>query len=323
MTRVTAYPRVHACLFDLGLATPRQYGGVGMAITGPPTIVTAELARRFDVSGLSSADEGTRRDVDAALERLKSSHELPPVSIVVSSMPPQHLGLGTKTSLVLAVLTAASRAASLDVTDAELQLASGRGGTSGVGVHTFFNGGMVTDGGHRTDPPRTYRPSSSGRPGSIPPLLGRIAMPTDWSVTLLVPEGLRRAGTDEESAFVKMTPVPDDEVRETIALAVMGLAASAACHDLGTFATSLRRLQHVGFKAREISTQTDAVGELLDELAELPGCAVGMSSMGPLLFAVSDTRDQPVRQRLADVARARRVTVLGPVSFRNQGFDLA
>ena len=323
MTRATAYPRVHACLFDLGLATPRQYGGLGMAVSGPPTVVTAELARAFNVSGLSSADEGTRRDVDAALERLRSSHGLPPVSIVVNAMPPQHVGLGTKTSLLLAVLAAASSAASLDVTDAELQLASGRGGTSGVGVHTFFNGGMVIDGGHRTDPPRTYRPSSSGRPRAVPPLLGRVAMPTDWAVTLLLPEGLRRAGSDEESAFVKMTPVPDDEVRETIALGVMGLAASAACHDFGTFTSSLRRLQRVGFKAREISTQSHTGRRLLDELAELPGCAVGMSSMGPLLFAVSLGKDEAARQRLLDAARGSGAAVLDTVGFQNRGFDLA
>ena len=321
MRQVIGYPRLHMGLFDLGSATLRQYGGIGASLHGPETMVTAELSERSSINGIEVLDVAAGRDLDAALERLAAPHGLPPIAIRIHAVPPQHVGLGTKTTLLLSVLRAVSAEAGLAMSDADLQRASGRGGTSGIGVHSFFCGGLVVDGGHRTDPPRTYRPSSAAAPVRVPPMVGRVAMPTHWDVTLVLPPGRQRAGKDEEALFESLTPVPDAEVLETIALSVMGLAASAASEDLDSFARGLAGIHATGFKARELAAQSDPVRELFEELSSLPRCAVGMSSMGPLLFAIS--AESSIRDRVVDTANRSGAPVLGSVGFRNEGFDLA
>lgn len=322
MIRVVGYPRLHAGLFDLGTATPRQYGGVGMALEGPPTVVRVQRAPRQASHELYLIDMAARRDIEVALTRLDASWDIPPLTVTVDAIPPQHVGFGTKTTLVLAVLKAASEVAALGLDEIHLQRLSGRGGTSGIGIHTFFRGGLVIDGGHRSDPPRIYGPSSSSASIAVPPLIAHVSIPAHWCVTLLLAEGARRAGAAERAAFDEMTPVPDEEVRATIALAVMGMAASAATEDLPTFATALAAIQRTGFKAKEVSTQPDAVRTLLAALAELPACAAGMSSMGPLVFAISDREDASVRDQIVRLAEERRATVVGTVGLRNQGFDV-
>ncbi|MBI2710058.1 MAG: hypothetical protein HYX34_10235 [Actinobacteria bacterium] len=322
MTRVIGYPRVHAGLFDLGYATPRQYGGVGMAVDGLPTVVSARPADQFSIDGVELVDRAAVADLDSAITRLAGGGRRAPVSVTVEAVPTQHVGLGTKTTLLLAVLKAISEVGGLGMTDGQLRLASGRGGTSGIGVHAFFSGGLVIDGGHRTDPPRTYGPSSSAAPVRLPPLVARVVMPPAWAVTLVLADGTRVAGDDEVAAFEALTPVPDDEVRRAIALAVVGLAASAACEDFSAFAEALVEMQQVGFKAREVCAQSTPVRELLRELTHLPRSAAGMSSMGPLLFAVSDGTDPSIHERAEATAKAGSATVLGTFRFRNAGFEV-
>lgn len=314
------FPRLHAALFDLGTATPRQYGGIGFAIDGPSTVITAELASRFSLRGMERLDDQAIFDLDAAVTRLRMCADFPPMCVTIEELPPQHIGLGTKTTLVLSILKAVTTLADLDLPRSALQTLSGRGGTSGVGVHAFFDGGLIIDAGHRTDPPRTYRPSSSaGAVGDIPPVIGRVSMPVAWEVTLLLPPGERRAGPDEVAFFQAATPIPDDEVHEAISLAVMGLAGSAAAEDFSTFVTALTGLQQVGFKAREVAAQPASVTNLIHQLTSVSMCGVGLSSMGPLLFAI--TKDSAAVAGVAGAAIEGKAANLGTFGFRNLGFS--
>jgi beta-ribofuranosylaminobenzene 5'-phosphate synthase len=320
MTRVCGYPRLHAALFDLGTATLRQYGGIGFAIDGPRTTLVVDRASHFSLSPTDLLDDRSTQDLSAAVDRFRSRSRIPAISINIEALPPQHVGLGTKTTLVLCVLKAIQTLAQLDLERTELQGLSGRGGTSGIGVHVFFDGGLIIDGGHRTDPPRTYLPSSSRPVHGIPPVIARVSMPETWTATLVLPSGERRSGSDEATFFSRATPVPNDEIREAIALAVVGLGASAAAADFETFISSLNALQKVGFKAREVAAQPATVSTLLQELSEIPMCGVGMSSMGPLLFAI--TKDAVTPEVIAERAKERKALVLGTFGFRNMGFDL-
>ena len=324
MTRILGYPRLHLGLFDLGTATPRQYGGVGMAIDGLPTIVSVRDAAQFSICGLELIDAAAAADVDGAITRLAAgeSGSRPRLSVTIEVVPPQHVGLGTKTTLILSILKAISDAGGLQMTEAELRLVSGRGGTSGIGIHTFFSGGLVIDGGHRSDPPRIYRPSSAGAPVRPPPLVARVAVPPGWSVSLILADGIRLSGAEEAAVFEALTPVPDEEVRRTIALALVGLAASAATEDFPAFAHAIREMQSIGFKAREIATQPAPVRKLLRDLSDLPRCAAGMSSMGPLLFVVSDGTDPTIHERVEAIVNPAAGLVLGTFRFRDRGFEL-
>lgn len=307
----------------MGTATPRQYGGVGITIERPVTVVEALRADRLILDGLEGVDEEGRIDVEKAMWRLCRRLGSLRVRASLLEMPSQHVGLGTKTSLVLATLKAVSTCLGVRLSTTQLQEVSGRGGASGIGIHSFFLGGLLIDGGH---PPgqedrRVFRPSGFSSRGLIPPLLSRVRMPEDWRCSLLVPEGARISGRRELNTFERLTPVPTNEILEVISVAVMGLAASAAAGDFMRFGESLRRLGRTGFKAREIQEQPGVVGELLSELNACEECAAGMSSMGPLVFVVSPGTMAGM-SHIETVARRYGVDVLSGVKFWNSGSQL-
>lgn len=143
---VTAPSRLHFGLLDLGGASPRRYGGVGLMVDAFPTIVTARTARATTVTASAAVDRQHRSAVMRALTELPHTRN---VSVNIDSAAPPHLGLGSKTSLVLACLRAADELQPKSSGRAALQRASGRGGTSGIGVNGFFTGGFLLDAGTR------------------------------------------------------------------------------------------------------------------------------------------------------------------------------
>jgi beta-ribofuranosylaminobenzene 5'-phosphate synthase len=320
MTRIWGFPRLHLSLFDLGSATPRQYGGVGFAIDGMPTVVTASTSDVTELLGIEKLDNQGMADVWGAIHRIHSEYGTPPMSVHIETMPPQHIGLGTKTSLVLGVLQAIAVEAGIDLPISDVQRISGRGGTSGIGIHTFFSGGLVVDAGHQAGASRVHGPSSaSSEIDSVPSMLVGGSMPYEWLITLILPNGISRSGFDELEFFRTSTPIPNEEVFASIGLGAFGLTSSAFTGDFRGFARSLNSLQTVGFKAREIAAQPAAVANLLDELHNLEGCGAGMSSMGPMLFTV--TEDERSSAKVLEVAQALGAEVLGSFRCRNRGHD--
>src|SRR5206468_1073340 len=104
-----------------------------------------------------------------------------------------------KTSLILSVLTGLNALMRLGLSQKRLQTLSGRGGASGVGVHAFFEGGIIWDAGHPAEPRSKYVPSSVPGTRAIPPLLARLRFPERWRVALMLPAGSGVAGKEERA----------------------------------------------------------------------------------------------------------------------------
>ena len=96
----------------------------------------------------------------------------------------QHVGFGSKTALLMAIGIGCNEAAGSPLTEEELVVLSGRGGTSGVGVNTTFVGGFVVDGGRSKKKGTQFRPSSVEAPRGCPPVLVRLRIPSEWRVHL-------------------------------------------------------------------------------------------------------------------------------------------
>jgi beta-ribofuranosylaminobenzene 5'-phosphate synthase len=143
-------------------------------------------------------------------------------------------------------------------------------------------------------------------------------MPPSWQILLLRPQvGVVREAGAEASFFQENTPVPPGEVLEAIAAVYHGLLPAVLSDDLEAFGHWLRQLQDVGFKRRELLGQPTEVRDMLKVVQEMFPAA-GMSSMGPLLFAI-DTVD-----RKAEVGQFMpNVQVLGPVAPANAGYAVA
>jgi beta-ribofuranosylaminobenzene 5'-phosphate synthase len=323
---VRAFPRLHIGLIDLGNATMRQNGGAGISIQGLQGLHTEVRVRgsaSFRLEGLESLDSRMKADISSALSRLFKRIPPPPIALHITCTPPQHVGLGSKTALILALLKATCLASGENLENADLQRLSGRGGTSGVGINVFFQGGFLVDDGHPASESRQFLPSSYNRPSDVPHVVVSADVPNDWRFGLLLPETDQRySGVSELDFFKNHTPIPNDEVRKTLALVYHGLASAVISQDLVAFGQAIAGLQRVGFKAREVQAQPCSSRLLMRRLqceAEIP---VGLSSLGPLLYAVIKEDDQAARRSVRDLALEHRARLLGWFQGRTGGYEV-
>ena len=99
-----------------------------------------------------------------------------------------------------------------------------------------------------------------------------------------------------------------------------GVAPAVAEGDLESLRAALQAIHGVGFKRREVMGQSHEVRELLDLLCKDLGVAAGMSSLGPLVYAITNDGEQPdvVQDWVAD----GNGVYLGTWSGRNRGYDV-
>ena len=316
--RFTAYPRLHFGLLDLSDVTQRRYGGVGVLLDGPCTQVSVTEADEFAVSGCDAVDNQTVADIHRLADRLQGQFGDLRAHVQLERVVPQHVGLGSKTSLMLAIVACLCRLKSWRPSRREMQDLSGRGGTSGIGVHVFFDGGLVADGGHARGR-EGFRPSGSAMDVVIPPLIAQHDTPTNWRFILVLPDGARQHAAAELSFFESVTPIPAVESLKSIAACYHGVIPAFVLRDLGGLALALDALHEAGFKRLELKAQASAVSRLYHSLRAIPGVAVGMSSLGPLLYVVHDESDQEAMSATKQLASRDGAAFLGSWRGRNVG----
>jgi beta-ribofuranosylaminobenzene 5'-phosphate synthase len=259
--------------------------------------------------------------VTTVLDRLAQRRPRPDfVEVVIEASAPAHVGLGSKTTTGLAALMAVNVECDLGLTRSDLVALSARGGTSGIGVHTFFEGGLIVDAGRRDDSSAVFEPSSASPTGGNPTVLARHRMPEDWRVSLLLPRGIRRSADAEVEFFRANTPIDVGAARSAVAFGAFVIPAAVLEGDLDQFAFALRTLQRVGFKAREIQGQSPGVAEVLLRLESLDSVAAGMSSMGPLVFAIWDATDESSFRSIRSIAAETSSEIVATTSFANDGY---
>jgi beta-ribofuranosylaminobenzene 5'-phosphate synthase len=318
---VTAFPRIHFGLLDLAHATQRKYGGVGVVLDWPAYEIRVSASDQLEFAGFMALDAIAGDDIQAVAKSFLAGNRLKSCRIELCRPPLQHVGLGSKTALTLAVLTGVNECFSLGRTVADLQRASGRGSVSGVGVHGFFLGGLIVDAGQPQDG-LSHAPSSAASPTSASLLQLRTAMDESWVFYLLLPAGMRYSGLEERELFTRLTPIPPAEAHEAISLVYHGIVPSLLTKDLGSLRAAFRRFSAIGFKAKEIAAQTDETRLLLQDVQALESCAAGMSSVGPLVYAVSNRDRDVVEKEVRAACLKSGATVLSICSARNSGCSI-
>lgn len=296
---VVAPTRLHFALLDCGNATPRRFGGLGVALSDPRVVVQASPGDELRLEGFDGDRQASQ--VAGGLRALLGGLK-PRVEITLLESPKRHVGLGTGTATVLAAMAACSRLLGVDATRSNLQSASGRGAASGVGIHSFFQGGCVFDGGHRSSPDQPHLPSGAARSEDVPPLLMRFEFPAEWEVWLLLSRGEGMSGAGELSFFERTLPTARIEALNALAIAYHGVAPALAEGDLNALAEALRQLHQVGFKNHELLAASANTQQLVTELQRSNDVAAGMSSLGPLVYAIIRRDDRRSRLRLEEIS---------------------
>jgi beta-ribofuranosylaminobenzene 5'-phosphate synthase len=315
---VTAFPRIHFGLLDLSHATPRKYGGAGVMLDWPTTVVAARPSSHDEIFGLDALDLSAQDDLLQVLSRLRKEHGAPSLHLEISHTAPQHIGLGSKTALILATIGAVARACQIEISPQNIQRLSGRGGVSGIGLHGFFQGGLLVDGGHVQDS-GPHTPSRGAHPERVPLLVLRASLDCAWQFFLVLPKGRMYSDGAEIELFRTYAPIPRADSLSALALMYHGVLPAFLTNDLPLLRKSLQSFRQTGFKRREVESQTRATSHALEALDTINGCAVGMSSVGPLLFAITNLPLDEIEPAIRAVCIQTDAELLAICPARNEG----
>lgn len=317
--RVTACPRIHMGLLDLAGATARSYGGCGFSVSGLAVEVSVSPGEDLRFEAGCELSSSAMSAVSALLARVREHSPAVTGCVEVLRSTPEHVGLGSKTALLLSVLKALQLVNEELLSDTDLVSLSGRGGASGVGVNTFFVGGFVVDAGH---PQRGdgFLPSSALQPAGRPLMVLRADFPLSWRVHLFMPsDGRIISGAEEVDFFRRNTPLPRLDVLESVACLYHAVVPAILLRDLTMLGFGLGRMCELGFKSREIAFQPSS-SDLIKGIRSRFRLPVGMSSLGPLVYAVSDAESRMAEQ-LRRMASEYGAGYIGEFSAANHGYE--
>ena len=320
-TKISSPARLHIGLHDCGYATDRVFGGVGVIIDGVPTTVECAPSSKVEVNFGENINpsERTIQAVDSLLSELEQIFG--PVNATVHSMAPEHMGLGSKTSLLLALAQSAFMAHGLQFGSNfdEIVKTTGRGGTSGIGVNGFIGGGLIVDGGHATiGSTRNFSPSSGRLVKEMAPVISRVAMPSSWRTRLYYdPEFIPIEGDKEKNLFKNLMPLPAEEIYRSMATTFHSIIPAVLGQDLHALGIGLREMNSIGMKRREIDLQTQKTRNFLKYLWESQ-IAAGLSSFGPTIFTVLES-GQSDSEMIHSMAFEYGMDYFGEFEFNNHG----
>ena len=276
---------------------PRINGGIGFAISSPNIKVAACASDKLYIRDNRAAgmDDSAMMRLIGALQKASELHKLESlVSLHISGDADAHYGFGTGTSVTLASLEALFLLNNFQITRDELIQLSGRGGTSGIGLHTYFDGGLVIDLGHKNYG-QVPQPSSQAENNfKSPMLLARSDFP-DWGVGMCIPSHIVPLSTEAEKMFFESTcPISEAEVYRTTYIALMSIFSATSEGDQEAFIEGVKAMQGCEWKQAEWSCHGQPLRDIERMLYDYGVLAVGMSSLGPSLFFVTNNIDEVI-----------------------------
>jgi beta-ribofuranosylaminobenzene 5'-phosphate synthase len=300
--------RIHMGLIDLARATDRAYGGIGFGIDSPATVLEAAPSSAMTLTGAEDIPVAHQQKIKSLLSILALRHPGTNTKFTLRTSTPIHSGFGSCTALLMSIAKAHSVVHGIDATPEVLQRITGRGGTSGIGLNVFFTGGVVRDGGRPWSEVPLVGPSSTASPATLPAMLSNYAFPEDWRIALLLSDGPQMAGRIEQQFFSDNIP-SIAETLQVVSTVDSEIIPAIFARDFDAFQPAVARLGQIGFKAREISAQSASVKCLLADLTAHPAFAAGMSSFGPVLYAIWH-KDKDGADLLSAVARSHSAQLL-------------
>jgi beta-ribofuranosylaminobenzene 5'-phosphate synthase len=286
---VTTTARLHLGFLDPSGRGPRPFGSFGLSLDRPRTRLTLRRSQTLEVSGPESERALRYLKAVAASFRFPKAYALN----VEQAIPP-HAGLGSGTQLALAVGSAFAALGGLRLDAQDVAARLGRGARSGIGIATFALGGVVLDGGPRTD--------------ALPQLVSRLPFPSAWRVLLILdPRAQGLAGAGETAAFDQLPDFPESETEELYQRIQQGALPALAVSDFAGFCAQVGYLQAVMgryFGPLQGGPYTSpAVSSVLEWLRGQGFTGIGQSSWGPTGFAFVPS--QASGEALLDAVKAR------------------
>lgn len=279
MLEITTPSRLHLTLIDMNASIGRVDGSIGLTLDNPVIKIKAQKSDIVEITGSSEHIERMRNSAKALLPDDGG------IQLFIEEDYPSHIGLGSGTQASLAAGMAVNELYSLGLSVQEIAVKVERGGTSGIGVAAFENGGFILDGGHKFSVKRAFLPSAASKLPPAPVIL-RKEFP-DWDIVVIVPEQKGASQKNEVNIFRKVCPVPLHDVEALSHVILMQLLPALFEKDIVNFGKSIDAIQELGFKKREVELQPASL-HLMHALRDGGANGAGMSSFGPTVYAFGE-----------------------------------
>lgn len=287
MLTITAYPRIHISLIGMNKNGYRVNGGLGFSISAPTLSVLFEESDPFEVidgaNGLSDIERRRLIKVISMVAQNKGFVRKYKAYVDRGSMY-SHIGLGSNTALYMAFVEALFIFNTNSYTKEEIVRYSTRGGTSGIGINTYFKGGFVFDIGIPSICTSGFKPSSCYTSAHrTPSTLFESSLPA-WELGICIPNVSYKTEEDEKLFFKNNCPIDKRYVEDILYESVYGITAAVIDNDFDTFCASIDAIQKTKWKELERGIYGEQIINTDTLLRNAGARCVGMSSLGPLLY---------------------------------------
>jgi beta-ribofuranosylaminobenzene 5'-phosphate synthase len=290
--KITAFPRIHITLIGMNQGSYRINGGIGFSISDPKFYLKFAKAEKFrleDCRKLPFNNSEIER-IRFKIEQIRKEYNFSStIFCQLSGSSLTHYGFGAGTATYLACIEALFLINGYSYNEDLLKKISSRGGTSGIGINTYFKGGFVFDAGISNNRSEKIAPSSiMTKRKNLPLVLNHITLP-DWKLGIVLPEEIQNLTELEEIEFFKNTcPIKKEFVESILYESVYGVLCSLIQEDFNIFCESVRNIQETKWKLEERSLYGEELKVIENEIYNSGAKSVGMSSLGPGLYYFSD-----------------------------------
>jgi beta-ribofuranosylaminobenzene 5'-phosphate synthase len=316
---VQSYPRIHLGLLDLSGTSMRVDGGVGLSVSAFPITVSV-CGNAFTQIISQSVD--ARRICMHVLTDMKEILPHTCVQITIKTKGILHCGLGFATQCLFSVAQALLKYFKLDISKEDLAQILHRGGTSGIGVHSFYRGGFLVDGGHAFPKDKdAFAPTSQCHTRSIPPLITWLPFP-NWSICVAIPKAQKPlCGLAEIEFWRTATPVPVEESRILCHNLLMGMLPAIAESDFHNFCYAIQISATNGMKKREIAYWQPMFGQCSTILEKNGWQGITLSSLGPAIVGFAEHSETVMKTRSA-LENSGLFSSITITTAQNSGFEI-
>lgn len=292
--KIQTFPRIHLTLIGMNNDGYRINGGIGFSISNPKLSLCFKESESVEITDLRTF-KFTEFEKEKLISIIKKSiiqYEFKKsISCKIEGDVLPHYGLGSNTSIYLSCLEALFIINNHKYTHNTLILASNRGGTSGVGINTYFEGGFVFDVGIDKQEQILLPSSIAERNGNLPLVLNKCNLP-NWQIGICIQNISNKSEQEEIDFFKSCCPIDKSSVEEILYEAVYGITASVLNENYAVFCKAINAIQLTKWKSLERSIYGSELYELENKIKSYGADCVGMSSLGPMLFFMGENLDE-------------------------------
>lgn len=299
MLTIKAFPRIHISLIGMNNDGYRQNGGIGFSIASPTLDMGFEPSDSIQV--IDKREHGFTLE---ELQRLESHLE----NIMIREMfgtalcctihegrIQSHVGFGSNSMIFLSCVEALLVLNHQEYNENDVITLSGRGGTSGIGINTYFKGGFIFDTGIANCDQRGFAPSSAFvfESGPKPLILTTFRLP-QWDLGICIPPIVPKTEDEERTFFQNNCPIKKEEVETILYEAVYGVTSALMEDDFDMFCKSIDTIQHTKWKSLERQLYGEELMAVESFIRKAGAKCVGMSSLGPMFYFFGNDIDETI-----------------------------